>query len=139
MQKKIKIKENIYDIEADEIHQDLFKVEINDKDYFFYNRDGVMEAISKEKVLDIAESGRIGSPINSNTDESNDIIAPLTGTISSVWVGIGDVVKKGQKVITLIAMKMENEILAPKDGEVLEILAQKDAVVNKDDILIKLK
>jgi biotin carboxyl carrier protein len=139
MKKKIKIKENIYDIEADEIHQDLFKVEINDKDYFFYNRDGVMEAISKEKVLDIAESGRIGSPTNSNTDESNDIIAPLTGTISSVWVSVGDVVKTGQKVITLIAMKMENEILAQRDGEVLEVLAKKDDVVNKDDILIKLK
>jgi pyruvate carboxylase subunit B len=139
MQKKIKIKENIYDIEADEIHQDIFKVEINDKDYFFYNRDGAMEAISKEKVLDIAESGKIGSATNSSADESNDIIAPLTGTISSVWVSVGDAVKKGQKVITLIAMKMENEILAPKDGEVLEVLAKKDDVVNKDDILIKLK
>lgn len=139
MQKKIKIKENIYDIEADEIHQDIFKVEINGKDYFFYNREGEMEAISKEKVLDIAESGKIGSLASSNQDDENDVIAPLTGTVSSVWVGIGDTVKKGQKVITLIAMKMENEILAPKDGEVLEILAQKDAVVNKDDILIKLK
>ena len=108
MQKKIKIKENIYDIEADEIHQDIFKVEINGKDYFFYNREGEMEAISKEKVLDIAESGKIGSSTTSSQDDENDVVAPLTGTISSVWVGIGDVVKKGQKIITLIAMKMEN-------------------------------
>ena len=47
--------------------------------------------------------------------------------------------KKGQKVVTLIAMKMENEILASNEGEVMEIFVKKDDVVNKDDILLKLK
>lgn len=139
MKKKIKIKETIYDIEVDEIHQDIFKVEINDKDYFFYNREGDLEQVSKEKVLEIAQSGKFNASSQTSEQDSNEIIAPLTGTISCVWVSVGDKIKKGQKVVTLIAMKMENEILAQNDGEVMEAFVKKDDVVNKDDILLKLK
>jgi len=139
MKKKIKIKEIFYDIEADEIHQDIFKVVINDKDYFFYNREGELEQIPKDKVLEIAQSGKFNINAKSSEQDSNEIAAPLTGTISCVWVSVGDKVKKGQKVVTLIAMKMENEILASNEGEVMEIFVKKDDVVNKDDILLKLK
>lgn len=138
MKKTIKIKDNIYEIEADEIHKDIFKVEINNKDYFFLNTESGMEQISKEKVLQTAQLGK-SSNVNTSQDDSSEIRAPLTGTISCVWVSPGDKIKKGQKVITLIAMKMENEILASGDGEVMEVFCKKDDVVNKEDILLRLK
>ena len=44
--------------------------------------------------------------------------APMPGTILSVNVKVGDAVKKGQVLVILEAMKMENEIMAPVDGTV---------------------
>ena len=44
--------------------------------------------------------------------------APMPGTILSVNVKVGDAVKKGQVLVILEAMKMENEIMSPVDGTV---------------------
>ena len=44
--------------------------------------------------------------------------APMPGTILSVNVKVGDAVKKGDVLVVLEAMKMENEIMAPVDGTV---------------------
>lgn len=44
--------------------------------------------------------------------------APMPGTILSVNVKVGDTVKKGQVLVVLEAMKMENEIMSPVDGTV---------------------
>ncbi|MBO5106012.1 MAG: biotin/lipoyl-binding protein [Clostridia bacterium] len=44
--------------------------------------------------------------------------APMPGTILSVNVKVGDTVKKGQVLVILEAMKMENEIMSPVDGTV---------------------
>ena len=47
--------------------------------------------------------------------------APMPGTILAVNVKPGDSVKKGQVLVILEAMKMENEILAPQDGTVASV------------------
>ncbi len=44
--------------------------------------------------------------------------APMPGTILSVNVSVGDTVKKGQVLVILEAMKMENEIMSPADGKI---------------------
>jgi biotin carboxyl carrier protein len=49
---------------------------------------------------------------------STRVKAPLAGTVTAVNVKAGDAVKKGQTLMILEAMKMENEILAPCDGSV---------------------
>lgn len=62
--------------------------------------------------------------------------APLLGSIVDVLVSIGDVVKKGQVLIILEAMKMENEIVAPACGTVSQILVQKGSQVSSGDPLL---
>ena len=57
------------------------------------------------------------------------IAAPMPGTILSVNVAAGDAVKKGQVLMILEAMKMENEIMAPCDGTVTSVAAVKGAAV----------
>ena len=47
--------------------------------------------------------------------------APMPGSILKINVNTGDVVKKGQALIILEAMKMENEIVAPSDGKIAAI------------------
>ena len=64
------------------------------------------------------------------------IAAPLPGIIYDLKVKIGQSVKKGQSLMTLMAMKMENDIVSPKDGKIKELKVKKEDNVNKDDILI---
>jgi biotin carboxyl carrier protein len=66
------------------------------------------------------------------------IAAPMPGTILDVRVQQGNSVSKGQTLMILEAMKMENEILAPRDCTVTEIHAVKGTSVNAGDPLIVL-
>ena len=54
----------------------------------------------------------------------------MPGVILRVEVSQGQAVKSGQLLLVMEAMKMENEILAPRDGTVAQILVQKGATVD---------
>jgi len=56
-----------------------------------------------------------------------------------VKVKKGDSVKMGDVICTLEAMKMENEVTAPKSGVVEEVMVQEGKTVNTDDILAVIK
>ena len=67
------------------------------------------------------------------------ITSPMPGNILSVNVAAGDTVQKGQVLMILEAMKMENEIMAPAAGTVDTVPAAKGASVNAGDVLVTLK
>ena len=69
---------------------------------------------------------------------AENVAAPMPGTIVSVKVNVGDMVKSGDVVCVLEAMKMENEIMAPKDGKVVGVSAAQGASVNSGDILVSI-
>ena len=64
--------------------------------------------------------------------------APMPGVVLKVQVQQGQAVKAGQVLIILEAMKMENEIVAPKDGTVAQIVAAKGATVESGAPLVVL-
>jgi len=69
---------------------------------------------------------------------SIEVTAPMPGTILRTNVNPGDSVKKGQVLVILEAMKMENEIVAPSDGTVATLDVSKGASVNAGDVLLTL-
>lgn len=69
---------------------------------------------------------------------ATSIKAPMPGTINDVKVSVGQSVKKGDILVILEAMKMENEIYAPADGTVASVNVTKGATVNTDDLLVSL-
>lgn len=66
------------------------------------------------------------------------ISAPMPGNINDVRVSAGQQVKKGDILVILEAMKMENEIMAPHDGTVASVNVNKGATVNTGDTLVTL-
>ena len=71
------------------------------------------------------------APAAASVTASGDVVsAPMPGTILKVNVTQGQAVKEGEVLCVLEAMKMENEILAPKAGTVTQVLASKGSSVD---------
>ena len=66
------------------------------------------------------------------------VLSPFPGNIIEVSVIVGQPVTAGERLVVLEAMKMENEIVAPRDGTVKEVLVTKGTNVNTDDVLVVL-
>ena len=64
--------------------------------------------------------------------------SPMPGTILSFKVVKGQTVRRGDVLLILEAMKMENEIVAPFDGFVAALRATEGASVNTGDVLVEL-
>ncbi|RAJ96033.1 biotin-dependent enzyme [Larkinella arboricola] len=67
----------------------------------------------------------------------NEIKAPMPGLILSLSVQSGDVVRKGDTVLILEAMKMENVIKSPADGTVKTVRISRGQTVEKNQVLVE--
>ena len=75
------------------------------------------------------------APVAAAPAGAQPVNAPMPGTILDVCVSVGDVVKQGQTVMILEAMKMENEIAAPVAGKIASINVNKGATVESGVLL----
>lgn len=89
-----------------------------------------------------APSAPVAAPVmqsapaaQTQTAAGEKIIAPMPGNILSVNITVGQSVKAGEVLFVLEAMKMENDIVAPVDGTVKQIIASKGTTVDTDDVL----
>ena len=81
---------------------------------------------------------KAAAPVASGSEGSVKVNAPMPGKILAVKAKVGDTVKKGDAIIVLEAMKMENDIVAPEDGTVASINTKEGATVEAGDILASL-
>ena len=109
----------------------VYKVKVNGKVY-----EVELEAVEERKETIKAEAApETSAPVSAG---ANTILAPIAGKVVDVKVNVGDVVKKGQTVAIIEAMKLENEIQSQFDGKVVEIKVTKGASVNNKDVLVVL-
>ena len=139
-------KEN-FDWDVIENKRNIFHVLMNGKSY----QATIKKTNFKEKSFTIAINGKnfqinvedqydvllkdLGFK-NYSSNTTNKIIAPMPGLVLEVLVKPGQTVKKGDKILVLEAMKMENIIKSPGEGIVKECLAEVGATVEKNQILI---
>ena len=97
------------------IHGELYTVFVQDEQAYRLN---------KERGVSLDETGEA------------TIKSPMPGLIIAVPVEVGQAVKKGDKVVILESMKMENELRSPKDGLVANIYVEAGASVEKDQVLL---
>ncbi len=90
-----------------------------------------------ETVESIPSEGIIGGKRPKAVD-MGDVSSPMPGKVVSVKVSPGDKVKKGDVLLIIEAMKMENEIHSPIDGTVGEIYVREGDQINPEECLIKI-
>ena len=112
----------------------IYKIKVNGKTYEVKGR-GITEG---EPTEGPTVKGTVPAPAPKPAQEAPKVAstggasidAPMQGTILDVKVKVGDVIKAGDTVAILEAMKLENEIKAPSDGKVKEIAVSKGQSVN---------
>jgi biotin carboxyl carrier protein len=72
-----------------------------------------------------------------NAKIKNELTSPMPGAIVKINVKEGDSVKKGDVIIVLEAMKMENELKATADCKIQKIMVEEKMSVDKNHLLIK--
>ena len=70
---------------------------------------------------------------------ANSIMSPMPGKVVKIPVSVGDVVKKGDTLITISAMKMESEYKSPMDGMIAIIHVTEGLTVEANQILIEIE
>ncbi len=91
------------------------------------------------EVVDRSLAGSVREALMADPADPNQIPAPLPGLVVGVAVTAGDAVRKGQKLLSIEAMKMETTLYAERAGRVAEVLAAVGRQVQTGELLIKLK
>ncbi len=120
---KVNINGTDYNVKVEELDSGKLKVYFDDEIFEVETKSD----IEKQLLEEIGEK--------ESSKEKGIVLAPLPGIIFSIDVEVGTEVKKGGRIMTLMAMKMENEIGSPKDGKIKEIKVKKDDQVNQGDVL----
>ncbi|MBX3564362.1 MAG: ATP-grasp domain-containing protein [Sphingomonas sp.] len=92
-------------------------------------------------ILGEGRSYRLHAPRGSGAGALGDgsLLAPMPGRVTAVDVAAGDAVAKGQRLVTLEAMKMEHGMTAPFDGVVAELTVEAGAQVTEGTLLVKIE
>jgi len=135
---KFTIRGNDYDVEIQNFEDNIAKVEVNGTKYSVEVHKEIKQ--TKTPVLvrqEVPSPKRSETKIKKNIGASI-IKAPLPGNILQVSVKNGDEVKRGDKLLVYEAMKMENNVLAEKDGVVAAVKVQPGDSVLEGDVLIEM-
>ncbi len=73
---------------------------------------------------------------NQKPQKSKDLKAPMPGLVTNILINIGDSIQKGDNLLVLEAMKMENNLKAEQDAIIKNIVAKKGNSVEKNQVLI---
>lgn len=135
---KFTINGNDYSVDVHGIEENLAKLEVNGTPY-----DVELHREVKASKTPTLVRAAIKQEINPDIQKreggsSHPILAPLPGSITKLEVGKGDIVVKGQLLLIMEAMKMENRVLADRAGVVENIRVQQGDSVLQGDIILEI-
>ena len=138
---KYKINGNLYNVTIGDIEENIAHVEVNGTHYTVEMEKKPKAAAAPKPVVRPAArpaaAPAAAAPAKPAGGAKSGVKSPLPGVILDIKVNVGDEVKKGQTIIILEAMKMENSINADKDGKVTAINVSKgESVLEGTDLVI---
>ncbi|MCK9626438.1 MAG: biotin/lipoyl-binding protein [Bacteroidales bacterium] len=133
---KLKINGNNYNIVINELDEATASVEVNGTPFTVEFEKPISKPVTIAKVVKPVTAAPVSSQTAASVSKpvatgSATVSSPLPGVILELKVSVGDIVKKGQCLLVLEAMKMENSIEASIDGTVQSIK------VNKGDSVLE--
>lgn len=131
---KYKINGNVYEVAIDSIDDTNAKVEVNGVAY-----DVIIEQSEQQiskPVKRAAQATQASTSSSAQGGAASTVKSPLPGLILDITCSVGESVSKGQQIMSLEAMKMENAINADCDGVIKEIKVTKGETVLEGAVLV---
>ncbi|MCF8366966.1 MAG: acetyl-CoA carboxylase biotin carboxyl carrier protein subunit [Bacteroidales bacterium] len=138
---KFKIKGHDYDVELLKFEGNIAQLDVNGTSYEVEVQHELKQSKTPRLVRQEVQLKRQDSKIKKTIIKTagHDVKCPLPGNIMQVYVKNGDTVKLGDKLVMYEAMKMENTIVAEKDGTVKNLLVQPGDSVLQDAKLMEIE
>lgn len=140
-QYKLKINGNDYDVLVNNVDGNIVDVEINGSPYKVEIDREIKQSktptlVRPEAVPSTDSHPSVAKTVSPGMATSGAIKSPLPGVILSLAVREGDIVKVGQRLLVLEAMKMENNIDSDKEGKIASIKVRQGDSVMEGDVLV---
>ena len=127
-----------FNVDVTDIEDNIANIEVN----------GTKYEVEIERKVKQSKTPKLIRPVVAGTPKpvidkkekgsSSPVKAPLPGNILSIAVKPGDIIKKGQLLLIMEAMKMENQVLAEKEGVVESIRVEVGQAVLQGDVLMEI-
>ncbi len=135
---KFTINGNDYSVDVNGIEDNLARLEVNGTPYNVELHQQI-KASKTPTIVRTAIKQQVKPDIQKKEGgSSHPVLAPLPGSITKLEVGKGDIVVKGQLLLVMEAMKMENQVLADRAGVVENIRVQQGDAVLQGDIILEI-
>jgi biotin carboxyl carrier protein len=134
---KFKIRGHEYGVEIKSVEGNVFNIEVNGTKYTVEMDREVKTSKTPTLVRNTVSTHKTITKKDSNS--ITKVKCPLPGNIMNIFVKKGDKVQKGDKLMMYEAMKMENQILAEKDGVIAAVKVNVGDSVLQDDVVIEMK
>lgn len=128
-----------YDVVVNDVDQDVAEIEVNGTPF-------TVEIAREKKTINVPlrkQAGKVAAPTVASAPttatKAISIKSPLPGSIMKVLVEVGQKVKRGDVLMTMESMKMENNIMTEYDGVVKAIHVSVGKSVMQDDLLIEIE
>lgn len=115
-----------------------YKITVNGTEYDVAVEEVTDAAVASSPVKAAPAKKTPAKKTASGTQGGIKVMAPMPGKILAIKAKVGQSVKKGEVIMLLEAMKMENEIVAPEDGTVASIDTSEGASVEAGTVLATL-
>jgi biotin carboxyl carrier protein len=135
---KFNIKGHDYEVEIKKVDNNLAEVEVNGSTYTVEVNREVKPSKTPILVRPEPVVPKSSHKFKKKIGGIHEVTTPLPGNILQVFVKEGDEVKRGDKLITYEAMKMENTIFAEKDGAVTKVKVKPGDNILEGDVLIEM-
>ena len=109
----------------------VYKIKVNGKSYRVE-----LEAIEQVDSAPLEEKKKQETNRLVKNDGAKEVLSPIQDQVTNVKVKVGDKVQKGDVLLIIEAMKLENEVVSPFEGQVAEILVSKGQNVKAKDVIV---
>lgn len=135
MKYTVRIEEKSYEVEIEDIHARPVIARVDGQRFEIHPENGTRPDVQEEpKAVRFSE---LPKPSASPGGSTNELTAPLPGTIVEIFVKPGDEIEVGKVVLIIEAMKMKNSIRSTRSGRVAEVLASPGQTVAHKQALVK--
>ncbi|MBO7573428.1 MAG: biotin/lipoyl-binding protein [Bacilli bacterium] len=112
----------------------VYKIKVNGKSYRVE-----LEEIEQVDSAPLEEKRKQETKKIVDNSGAKEVVSPIQGQVTNIKVKVGDKVQKGDVLIIVEAMKLENEVVSPFEGQIAEILVTKGQNVKAKDVILTIE